>query len=193
MLRLGSVILVLSVFLGTSSTAQAQWFDKCCEAFKRDYRRNTMWPEPFLQPDRQATMAPFAIQIANGWRRQNLMSDYLFQEGTNQLTLAGESKVRNILTQMPPNRRTIFVQQGLTPEETQGRIQAVERAAERIVPPGMVAQVVESNLPNEGWPAEDIDAVARKFNATRPDPRLPAGGISSGGSGAGGYDNSSIK
>ena len=193
MLRLGSIILVLSVMLGTASTAKAQWFDNFCESFKRDYRRNSMWPEPFLQADRQATMAPFAIQTANGWRRRNLMSDYHFEDGTNQLTLAGETKLRYILTQMPPNRRIIFVQQGLAADVTEGRIHSVERAASRIVPPGMVAQVVETNLPNEGWPAEEIDAVSRKFNSSRPDPRLPAGGMSGGGSGAGGYDSSSIK
>ena len=121
------------------------------------------------------------------------MSDYHFNDTTNQLNLAGESKLRYILTQMPPSRRTVFVQQGLSSDVTQGRVQSVERMAERIVPPGMIANVVESNLPNDGWPAADIDAVTRKFIATTPDPRLPAGGISSGGSGSGGYDNTSVK
>jgi hypothetical protein len=180
MLRLGSFILVLSFGLGIASTANAQWFDKFCENFKRDYHRNKMWPEPFLQADRQATMAPFAIQVANGWRRQNLLSDYHFQDNSSQLTLAGESKLRYILTQMPQSRRAVFVQQGLTAEETQARMAVVERASARLVPPGMVAQVVESNLPNEGWPAEDIDAVTRKFNSSRPDPRLPASTMTSG-------------
>jgi hypothetical protein len=59
-----------------------------------------------------------------------------------------------------------------------------------MVPPGQVAQVEESNLPNDGWSAEDIDAITRKFNSSRPDPRLPAGGMSSG---SGGYDSNSIK
>lgn len=185
MLRLGTAILLVMFCLGTASTAKAQWFDKFCERFKRDYHRNKMWPEPFLQADREATMAPFAIQIANGWRRQNLMSDYHFQEPTNQLTRAGETKLRYILTQMPPNRRTVFVQQGLTTDVTQARMAAVEKAAAQMVPPGMVAQVVESNLPNDGWSAEDIDAVTRKFNSSRPDPRLPSGGASNAG---GGYD-----
>src|SRR5690606_32610892 len=103
MLRLASALLLVVVCLGAATPAKAQWFENFCERFKRDYHRNKMWPEPFLQADRQATMAPFAIQTANGWRRQNLISDYHFQEGTNQLTLAGETKVRYILTQMPPS------------------------------------------------------------------------------------------
>jgi hypothetical protein len=137
-------------------------------------------------------MAPFIIQTANGWRRQNLLSDYHFDAVTNQLTLAGETKLRYILTQMPPSRRTVFVQQGLNRNVTQGRMAAVERASGSILPDGMLAQVVESNLPNSGWPASDVDAVTRKFNATRPDPRLPAGGITNSG-GSGGYDNSSVQ
>jgi hypothetical protein len=190
MLRVGPVILVVWTILAWASTAEAQWFETFKHNFKRDYHRNSMWPEPFLQPDRNATMAPFAIQTANGWRRQNLLSDYHFDEVTNQLTLAGETKLRYILTQMPPTRRTVFVQQGLSANVTRTRLLAVERASSKMVPEGMVANVVESNLPNDGWPASDVDAVTRKFNATRPDPRLTPSSMESG---SGGYDSSSIK
>jgi hypothetical protein len=195
MLRCGFVTLVLAVACSHAYTASAQQPEKesCWECFKRDFRRNAMWPEPFLQPDRDATLAPFAVQIANGWRRQNLLSDFHFNEGTHQLNLAGETKLRYILTQMPPSRRAVYVQQGLAGDVTQARLSSVQRASSRILPEGMMAQIIESNLPNDGWPAEDVDAVTRKYDASRPDPRLPAGGISSGGSGAGGYDNSSIK
>ncbi|MEX0678216.1 MAG: hypothetical protein WD063_14140 [Pirellulales bacterium] len=193
MSRCGSMLLVMLAVLASGGKAHGQWFEQFKQNCKRDYHRNSMWPEPFLQADRNAVMCPFAIQTANGWRRQNLLSDYHFNEATNQLTLAGESKLRYVLTQMPPTRRTVFVQQGLSTDVTEGRMHAVERSAEGIVPTGMVANVVESNLPNEGWPAADIDAVTRKFIATTPDPRLPPGGISGGGSGSGGYDNTSAK
>jgi hypothetical protein len=193
MSRCAAFILVVLGVLVSAESAEAQWFEQFKQNFKRDYHRNTMWPEPFLQADRNAVMCPFAIQTANGWRRQNLLSDYHFDEATNQLTRAGDAKLRYILTQMPSTRRTVFVQQGHSTEVTEGRMHSVEWASEQIVPPGMIAHVVESNLPNDGWPAADIDAVTRKFIATTPDPRLPAGGISSGGSGSGGYDNSSMK
>ena len=85
------------------------------------------WPEPFSAADREATIAPFGQMVANGWRRQNLISDYHFNDEDTQLTVAGEQKVRYILTQKPPSRRTIFVQQGLTPE----RPPANERGAPR--------------------------------------------------------------
>lgn len=189
MSRCMGIILVFGAVLALADSARAQWFETFKANSKRDFRRNQMWPEPFLQADRDATMAPFAIQTANGWRRQNLISDYHFNEATNQLTLAGETKLRFILTQMPPSRRTIFVQQGLSTEVTDARMHSVQRVSSRVAPPGTVANVVESNLPNDGWPAADIDAVTRKFIATTPDPRLPAGGITSGG----GSDTTSVK
>ena len=189
MLRCCAFILVVLGIFASADSAEAQWFEQFKQNFKRDYHRNAMWPEPFLQADRNAVMCPFAIQTANGWRRQNLLSGYHFIEATNELTLAGESKLRYILTQMPRTRRTVFVQQGLSTEVTQGRMHSVERAAEHIVPPGMIANLVQSNLPSGGWPAAEIDAVTRKFIATTPDPRIP----SAAEGGSGGYDNSSVR
>lgn len=168
----------------------SQWFSRFCESVKRDYHRNKMWPEPFLQPDREAVMTPFAIQTANGVRRQNMLSDYHFNEENHQLTLAGETKLRWILTQQPPMRRTVFVQQGLAADVTATRMRAVQRASSRILPAEALADIVETNLPNDGWPAADSDAVSRAWNASRPDPRLRPGGIESAGAGG---DTTSIR
>ncbi|MGD9644112.1 MAG: hypothetical protein AB7U73_00480 [Pirellulales bacterium] len=157
-----------TAFLSVQPVYAGDFWDRFC----REYKRNQYWPEPFIWADRKATIAPFGQMVANGWRRQNLMSDYHFNDTDTQLNVAGEDKLRYILTQMPPSRRTIFVQRGLTPEETASRINLVHNAAIRIVPAGYVPDVQESDLPNDGWPADDTDAVARRFNATRPDPRL---------------------
>jgi hypothetical protein len=178
MIRCAPALLVLCTLAVSASRADAQWNPNTCwDNFCRDYHRNTAWPSPFLQPDRRSVELPFAIQTANGWRRQNLISDYHFSEDRPQMTLSGESKVRHILTQMPPSRRVIYVQRGMTPEVTATRIELVHRTAHRM---GLAADVVESDLPNEGWPADAIDSVAKKGDATRPDPRLPD---ASGGSG----------
>jgi hypothetical protein len=181
MFRWGTPILFAWTILLGAVPAQAQWFstfhDNCC----RDYKRNKYWPEPFIWADRKATIAPFGQMVANGWRRQNLLSDYHFNDDDTQLNSAGEAKIRYILTQMMPSRRTIFVQRGLTPEETASRINLVNRAALNMLPEGAMPDIQESDLPNDGWPADDIDAVARRYNATRPDPRL-TNDQSSGGS-----------
>lgn len=193
MLRCVSAMLAITALLSFATSAHAQmeaevpkstWWSRFC----RDYHRNVDWPEPFVMPDRIAVKAPFAIQIANGWRKQNLMSDYHFNEDKPQLNLAGESKLRYILTQMPPSRRTVFVQRGLTAEDTANRMAIVQRSSARILPPGYMADIAESDLPSDGWPADDIDAVARRFNSTRPDPRIKDS--SGGGGGGGGYSAS---
>ena len=121
MLRCFSTMLVLSVVASVAAPAHAQWLSNFSDSVHQDYRRNTTWPAPFQQADRESVNLPFALMVANGWRRQNLMSDYLFNENSPQLTKAGELKLRYILTQMPPNRRTVFVQRGMTPEETAAR------------------------------------------------------------------------
>ncbi len=189
MFRCGFALLIVWTIALSAAPAQAQWFSNFMDGVHRDYHRNKAWPEPFLRADRESVNIPFGMMIANGWRKQNLISDYLFQEDSPKLTMAGEQKLRFILTQMPPTRRTVFVQRGTSPDVTANRIAVVQRTAAGIVPLGTVAEVVESDLPNDGWPADDIDAVAKRFNSTRPDPRIrstSSGGGSGGGSGSGG-------
>lgn len=179
-----SVFAILSLWtiLVSASTAQAQWFTDFWEGAHRDYQRNVAWPEPFLRPDREAVNLPFALMVANGWRRQNLLSDYHFNEETQQLNLAGETKLRFILTQMQPSRRIVFVQRGLTPNVTSSRVDLVQRSATKMLGDKSMAQVVESDLPNDGTPADEINDVAKRFQSTRPDPRL---NNASGGGGGG--------
>ncbi len=190
MYRRVAALIVVSSFVAVATPAHAQWFSNYWSGFCRDYHRNVNWPEPFVRADRESVMLPFGIQTANGWRRQNLLSDYHFNQATQQLTEAGELKVRFILTQMPPSRRTLFVQRALTPEETVKRMEGVQLAAMRMLPNGGYPQVVESDLPNTGWPAEEIQSVTQRFRDTRPDPRMfqssNAGGTpgSSGSSGS---------
>jgi hypothetical protein len=186
MVRLVPAILVASVFGLATQSAEAQWMTTFSEGVCRGYHRNKAWPEPFLMPDRAAVNIPFAMMVANGWRRQNLLSDYHFNEDTQQLNQAGEMKLRYILTQQMPSRRTVFVQRGLTPDVTASRMAMVEREAARITPAGASGGVVESDLANDGWPADEIDTVSRRFIQTQPDPRLPdspAADQSSAGSG----------
>jgi uncharacterized membrane protein YgcG len=186
MSRCGPAILFLWTIVVSASPAQAQWFSNFWDGVHRDYNRNVAWPEPFLRPDREAVLTPFALMVANGWRRQNLLSDYHFNEESQQLNLAGETKLRFILTQMPPARRIVFVQRGLTGDVTSKRLDLVQQAAVNVVGDKAIPQVVESDLPNDGTPADDINAVARRFQSTSPDPRLSKASSSAGGGGGGG-------
>jgi hypothetical protein len=140
---------------------------------KRDFWRNNAWPQPFVETDRAAAVAPFAVMIDNGWRMQNLMGDYHFNPDSQELTNAGKEKIRWILTQVPPPRRTIFVQRGLDREKTAIRVDAVQKIAAQILPQGDLPAVEETNLEPKGWPAEEINNTYTKHLSTAPPPRLP--------------------
>lgn len=162
------------------------------------YHRNVCWPAPFLAPDRMAVRAPFAVMINNGWRVQNTLGDEHFDPETGMLNDAGKLKVRDILTFSPPEYRTVFVLQAPYDEITEARKRSVTQLVSSVRAFSEGPLVAETNIPPRGWPAENVSAIGTRFNATMPDPRLPAasagggmggggGGGSSGGGGGGGY------
>lgn len=165
--------------------AEAELFKRV----KRDFNRNNCWPAPFLAPDRMAVRAPFAVMINNGWRTQNTLSDEHFDAETGLLNEAGELKVRDILSYSPPEHRTVFVLQARYDDMTAARNRSVSELLSRINGFSEGPAIAGTNIRPRGWPAENVSAIGTRFNATAPDPRLPAatgGGMSGGGGGSGG-------
>src|SRR5687768_11742045 len=78
-------------------------------SIQTDWHRNNMWPSPFIQADRAAVCEYFAVQTNNGWRLQNTIGDPYFDSATQELTMAGQHKVKWIVQQAPLHRRTVFV------------------------------------------------------------------------------------
>jgi hypothetical protein len=174
----GSVLIVI----GSATQVSAEIL---CEAFNsvvRDVKRRQCWPDPFQAPDRATARAPFAIQVANGWRRQNMLGEFHFEAGTGQLTEAGRLKVRWILTAGPQQHRLIYVHAADGNEETEARIAAVQQLALKIAPNNL-PPITPTWVADEGWPADEVDLIGRAFQKSMPTPRLPApsgGGSSSG-------------
>lgn len=139
--------------------------------FWLDYHRNKAWPQPFNCVDRQATGAPFAIMVNNGWRLHNTLSAQLFDGETQHLTRAGELRVRWIATQAPTHRRAIFVLKGDTPAVTQARVEAVQLALEKIDAPR--PQLMITDIDHFGSSGAYFDKVGRQYQDTIPAPRLP--------------------
>ncbi len=138
-----------------------------------DYRRNAAWPDPFIPADRAAVKTPFMIMADKGWERQNLLAEYHFTDGNDELSPAGFRRLNWIATQAPLTRRVVFVQRGATPEITAARADAVQQALARFTPNGPLPKVVTSSLDSEGYPGEEADAVLNGSVKTRPDPRIP--------------------
>lgn len=175
LLSTGALVLSLSCM----GSAQAGW-NEFWHRTKVDFHRNNAWPEPFQQADRAAAREPFCIMVNNGWRMQNTIGTYLFDDA-HQLNRAGEIKLRWILTQAPLHRRAVFVLQAHTPQETAVRVESVQQAISRMIPAGALPPVMITDTEPEGASGEYLDAVNRALQSSLPSPRLPSSGASSAG------------
>jgi hypothetical protein len=173
----------LVILSAAASSANAVWMDDTAHYIRRGYHRNEAWPWPFVCPDRVAVREPFCMMIDNGWRRQNLLGPHHFNAETNKLTTAGELRVRWIMTQAPPDRRSIFVERSLEPEITAERVAIAREYAAQVALEGQVPQVFDTHLQSEGRPASVVDGTNVRFYESLPPPMLPASTLNTGGSG----------
>lgn len=159
------------LFLANGATARADWPD-WWHQFWADARRMNAWPDPFSGVDRQATKAPFEIMKDQGWRVEHTLVDALFTvEG--ELTYAGKLKVKNIITQAPVHRRSIWVLRADTPELTEKRLAAVERHVAETAVDGTVAPVMITDRAPRLGTGDYLHQVSRKQREFIPPPVLP--------------------
>jgi hypothetical protein len=180
---------LVAIFLLTSAQGFAQtqhphgytgrfqrWHDFRQE-FKTHCHRVNAWPHPFLLEDREMVRTPFRTMADNGWKLQNTLSDHLFTPEENELTYAGQLKLRWILTQIPPHRRQIYVVEAHVREDTANRVASVYEHLATIAPhaacPVFVTQIAPRG--GDGSYLNDMD---RAYKLALPAPSLPA--VSSG-------------
>lgn len=171
--QLASILSAALLCAAWSVPAYSQCLEEFAHTVKRDFRRNNCWPEPFVRPDRVSVRLPFASMVHAGWQHQNLLSAYHFDENGTDLNEAGQLKIRAILAETPPHHRSIYVQRALTQEQTVARVAAVQQLAAELAIYDEMPLVVVSNAPSSGRPADEVDAIGRKFYASAPEPRLP--------------------
>src|SRR5262245_44475772 len=171
-----------------AAPAQAQtWGDKWDSFWHRvhvDWHRNNAWPEPFLSADRAAQREPFCIMTDNGWKMQNTVGTYLFDDN-QQLNTAGDLHVKWIVTQAPQHRRAVFVLKGDSAEATAARVASVNAAVTKYAG-GTMPPVMVTDTEPIGWSGSYVDAIGQRLQDTIPPPRLPSGGSGGGGGGGGG-------
>jgi hypothetical protein len=146
------------------------------QTYKDSYYESSMWPRQYISPARRGICQSYELMIANGWRRHNLLGKYDFAVDGEGLSEAGRLRVQWILTQAPPNRRTIFVQRGVDVAQTAVRIEAVQELAASMSPSVGPADVQETYLRDDGHPASTVDAVFTGFSANQMAPVLPESG-----------------
>ncbi len=153
--------------------AQLGWLSGIGRGLARDVKRRFCWPEPFVTQDRLAVRAPFAAMVAKGWEHQNLLGEHHFDPGNGQLNESGRLKLRSIITESPPQHRTVYVQRCDDPAETAVRLAHVRGLVSSMVFEADPPLVVQSDALPRGWPSQQVDAIGRKFSASLPDPVLP--------------------
>lgn len=183
MRRILIAAMVCVVAAGAVQNAGAVFFDDTAHYVKHGYGVNQQWPWPYQCPDRIAVREPFSIMVNNGWRRQNLLGPHHFNPNTNQLTTAGELRVQWIMTQAPPERRSIFIERTLNADVTLQRMAAARDYATKVAVDGQSPQITETYLMAEGRPAAVVDATNVKFLQSMPAPVLPAATVSGSSSG----------
>lgn len=155
-----------------------------CHNVCRDFKRNNCWYETFAPADRAAQRAPFCTMVANGWRTQNTLDDYYFQEDTANLTEAGMLKVQQIVLYTSPGYRAIFVHRTGDAQMTADRIQNVQLAAAKFATDGEVPVVVETAIRPRGMQADYINDIYGRWRQTTPNPRYQSTGSSGSSSGS---------
>ena len=144
-----------------------------CELIGKDYCRRNSWPYPHICQDIASARAPMAMQVVNGWERQNLLADHYFDPITQQLNEAGRRKVQWILLDAPEERRIVFVHRTISVDETNQRVAAVRNYMAELGPGAPTASVAVSTIPADGTSAARVDWVNRKFITVLPEPKLP--------------------
>jgi hypothetical protein len=177
--------LLFVVFLFSTAVSQADcWLGEFLRSIPRDTKRRNCWPKPFACPDRQYVRMPFALEVANGWRRQNMLGTHDFEGKEGLLNEAGKLKMQWILFEEPAQHRAIYVHIGQTDEETKARLKSVHAYAAHLLPQGNLPMITTTTISDEGSPADRVDLIGRKYQAATPAPVLPPMGQN--GSGGGG-------
>jgi len=171
-MRRSTMLLALALTLLTVNGVRADWAD-FWHRVHVDWHRMNAWPEPFQFADREVTIAPMIAMTNAGWSLQNTLSDHFFDVDTQELTRAGQLKLRWIATQTPLHRRTVHVLRSYEPGATNLRVESVERHLDKLVPEGTRPSVVLTDKIPAGGSGEYFENIDRQLKASIPPPRLP--------------------
>jgi hypothetical protein len=151
-----------------------RWWAKC----KYEFHMNSIWPDPYILPERAVTRAPFDIMVAKGWQEQNTLTEDHFVPGEATLSETGRIKVADVLINSPPQYRTVFIEKSWTGNLTAERMAAVQEYVAEAMPELSPVAVAETMRKRPGISAEYTNQVLEQWQSTQPAPRLPAGTVS---------------
>ena len=166
-------LLVTATILGIAAPAQADGWKEFWARYHRNYERTRLWPEPFVHADRMAVRAPWVVMEHNGWRAQNTFTEELFDD-EGQLTEAGRRKLIWIATQVPEDRRIVYVLATADQQATQARARSMREVVAQLTEAGIQAPelMMTSRRPLR-WSGDYYEQVEQKGRQAIQPPVLP--------------------
>jgi hypothetical protein len=137
------------------------------------YHAEHYWPWPYVCTDRQCVLDMTHAQEANGWLSETTLYEYFFNPDTNDLTVPGKMHLKWILENVPPNFRSVWIQQIEDPAASQQRMNNVRLIATRLAGGGNLPPIQYRVGMAPSRPAVEVDTIRRKELQTIPDPRIP--------------------
>ena len=149
------------------------------------FHHNLYWPHPYREMDAAAVQQFADIQVINGWQDATTLYEYHFEPDTHELNKAGREHLYWIMSSVPLEFRTAYVQASPTdPSVDTVRIAQVQSYASRFVGVDQVPQILLRVARPHFTPAEDVNAIFdyRRENLT-PAPVLQSAGGGGGTTG----------
>lgn len=171
--------LIVPVVLAPALVRAENWF--AWRTWSSHTAQNIHWPEQYLPADRIAARAPFAAMIANGWRSQNTVSTYHFNEETGELNDTGRLKVRAVMFETPAEWRTIYVLRADRADLTAARLKAVQELAAELAQNEPAPPILVTNIEPRGMRGDVANRVSQQFIENAPIPVLPEANRDDGG------------
>ncbi len=152
--------------------------------FVHQFHHNYHWPHPYVEADRQSVMQYVDIQVANGWRESATLYEYHFDPVTHELNSAGRQHLHWILSNVPQQFRTPYVQSNVVdPDVNELRLASVQAEAGRVVGEAYVPPIALRVTSPVSSSAEEMNAIFEFRRATPIPPPVVQYGNPAGGSG----------
>lgn len=177
-------LLALAALMPATAYSE-NWFSNTYKGFCREFKYNNQWPEQFLDHDRSAARAPFTAMVAAGWRSQNTLSGYHFDDLSSELNETGRLKLRSILFETPLDWRSIYVLRADDPKVTTARVKAVQAMALGMLQGDQMPPLYVTVNEPRGARGDVTNVVHQGLMENAPAPVLPPADRQSGSSAGG--------
>lgn len=167
------VVLALALLSTGSTQAADTWLRGTWKGWCREFHHNNVWPEQYLDHDRSAARAPFELMVANGWRAQNTISSYHFNEQTGELNETGRLKLRSILFETAPEYQSIYVLRSDDPKVTAARVKSVQDHTQALAQGAPTPPVLLTTIDPRGSRGDWTNGVHTRWMESAPAPVLP--------------------